>query len=148
MKVVCKRYLFDQSLAEEVMNQGFYKVFKNLKNFRFEGSFEGWIRRIMVRECFTENAKKKKLFLICEDQEEKFLKQVPEVQQSHGVEYIMRLIEALPDGYRMVFNLYEIEGYNHAEISAQLGISESASRSQLARAKQLLRSKLNDLQGL
>jgi len=148
MKAVCIRYLFDSSICEEVMNRGFYKVFKNLNRFRFEGSFEGWIRKIMVRECLNENEKTKKARLSTDLDEAKFLKQAPEAQDNHSVDFIMKVIKALPEGYRLVFNLYEIEGYNHSEIAEQLNITESASRSQLTRAKQLLRKKLKGLQGL
>lgn len=148
MKAVCLRYLFERAKAEEVMNRAFFKVFTRLESYKGNGSFEGWIRKIMVNESLNENKKKKVNFEISESQEEHFLKQAPEVQGEHDVQFIMQVISALPEGYRLVFNLIEIEGYNHGEVGVKLGISESSSRSQLTRAKKLLRQKLKDLQGL
>lgn len=147
MKMVCLRYLFEKQLAEEVMNRGFYKVFTKLSSYKAEGSFEGWIRKIMVHESLNENQKKKASYEIDECAENKFLSQVPEVESSHGLEHIMNVISALPDGYRVVFNLIEVEGFNHKEVAQKLSISESSSRSQLTRAKQLLRQKLKDIKG-
>ncbi len=145
MKAVCMRYCYNRSLAEEVMNKGFYKVFKNLASFRNTGSFEGWIRKIMVRECLDEN-KKNKLPLVDGAVEEYAPAKLPGAGQAHDAQYLLNLINALPYGYRMVFNLYEVEGYSHREIAKQLGISESASRSQLTRAKKILQKQIKDLQ--
>lgn len=147
MKMVCLRYLFEKQLAEEVLNRDFFKVFTKMKDYTGEGSLEGWIRRVMVNESLNENRKRKVLYEPDEVGESRFLQQVPEVQSSHEVKYIMAVIEALPEGYRVVFNRAEIEGYHHSEIAKKLQISESSSRSQLARAKKLLRKKLKDLEG-
>lgn len=148
MLAVCRRYLYEKQLADAVLNQAFLKVFQKLETYRGEGSFEGWIRRIMVRECLNENQKKRLAEFSLEEQENIFLKQVSAVEEAHDVRQIMRVVEALPDKYRVVFNLYEIEGYDHKEIAAQLGINISSSRSLLTRAKQLLREKLKDIEGL
>ena len=148
MLSVCRRYLYDKQMAEAVLNQAFLKVFQNLKAFRKEGSFEGWVRKIMVRESLNENQKKKAIEVSIDEQESTFLKQVSAIEEAHDVKQIMRVIEALPDRYRIVFNLYEIEGYSHKEIAKQLGINVSSSRSLLTRAKQLLREKLKDIEGL
>ncbi|HAD98606.1 MAG TPA: RNA polymerase subunit sigma-70 [Cryomorphaceae bacterium] len=148
MLMVCRRYLFNKQQADATLNKGFLKVFRKLHTFRNQGSFEGWVRKIMVRECLDENKAKRVAELPIEEQESLFLQQVPEVEKAHNVRQIMLVIEALPHGYREVFNLYEIEGYDHGEIAKQMEITESASRSQLARAKQLLRKKLKDIEGL
>lgn len=142
MKAVCRRYLFQKELAEEVMNRGFLKVFTNLKEFRGDGSFEGWVRRIMVRESLNENKRKHPTLETNAEHETAFLKIPSPTHSQHDADYILKLIDALPIGYKTVFNMNEIEGYSHAEIAKELGITESASRSQLARAKKLLREKL------
>ena len=124
------------------MNQGFLKVFTKLKEYRGDGSFEGWIRKIMVRESLNENKRKHPTFETTTEHEAAFLKIPSSTHSHHDTEFILRLIDALPIGYKTVFNMNEIEGYSHAEIAEELGITESASRSQLARAKKLLREKL------
>lgn len=148
MKTVCLRYLYNRSLVEEVMVRGFLKVFEKLHQFEGKGSFEGWIRKIMVRECLTENKKHRINYSIDESEEHRFIESAATSEQEHDAAYIMKVVESLPMGYRTVFNLYEIEGYTYEEISSQLQITESACRSQLARAKKLLRKKLKDIQGL
>ncbi len=147
MKMVCLRYLHEKQLAEEVLNKGFFKVFDKMETYTGEGSMEGWIRKIMVNECLNENQKRKVIYEPDEAGERNFLRQVPEVESTHDVSHIMAVIAALPEGYRIVFNLCEIDGYSHKEIGERLGISESSSRSQLTRAKKLLRQKLKDVEG-
>ena len=142
MKAVCRRYLYDKNELELALNQGFLKVFQNLKKFKGEGSFEGWIRRIVINTCLMENRKKPK-----ENEpigEEVFVAQA----DAESPEYILQAIASLPKGYREVFNLFEIDGYNHKEIAKMLHITSSASRSQLARAKEVLRKKLHGITGL
>lgn len=141
MKAVCRRYLYDKQEIEPVMNQGFLQVFLNLKKFKGEGSFEGWIRRIVINTCLMENRKKK-------TPETELTEDFLSDGNQESPEYILKAIESLPKGYREVFNLFEIDGYNHNEISKMLGISTSASRSQLARAKEVLRKKLQGITGL
>ena len=148
MKVVCKRYLFEPSQADEVLNQGFLKVFTKLSSYKGDGSFEGWVRRIMVRESLNKNRSKNLTYQIDEHAENQFLNSTAEVDQSNNVAHIMRVIDALPDGYKTIFNLIEIEGYTHEEVAKQLKISTGTSRSQLSRAKQLLRTKLRNIDGL
>jgi RNA polymerase sigma-70 factor (ECF subfamily) len=145
MKSVCLRYCYNRSLAEEVMNKGFFKVFKSLNTYSGKGSFEGWIRQIMVRTCLDEN-RKNTLLKVDEEVEVHVPDSLSASNQKHDADYLLRLIEALPYGYKMVFNLYEIEGYSHKEIAKQLEISESASRSQLTRAKKVLQEQLKELQ--
>lgn len=138
---VCRRYIRDIQFAEDVMVDGFVKVFKNLDSFRFEGSFEGWIRRIMVRESIS--FLRKRQFVVYDDE-------VYERNQPVGIldyseidtEYIQQLIDDLPNGYKLVFVLHTIEGYKHHEIAKMLHISEGTSRSQLFKSRKLLQEQL------
>ncbi|GAA6770793.1 RNA polymerase sigma factor [Flavobacterium sp. CGRL2] len=133
MLSVCRQYIKDIQLAEDVMITAFMKVFTNLKNFEHKGSFEGWIRRIMVNECISYLRVQIKV-KFAEDEffvEESF----NEIDSQFTVEQIQYLIDALPDGYKMVFNLYAIEGYKHNEIAKMLGINEGTSKSQLSHAR-------------
>jgi RNA polymerase sigma-70 factor (ECF subfamily) len=133
---VCRQYVKDLHHAEDLMLQGFLKVFTNLQKFKNEGSFEGWIRRIMVNTCLSYLRKKNLVDL--SDEEYVFNDAVTESLENTSVEDIQKLIDKLPNGYKMVFNLFAIEGYKHSEIAAQLDISESTSKSQLFKARKLL----------
>lgn len=124
------------------MQEGFIRVFEKLVAFRMEGSLEGWIRRIMVHTAI--NHYRKKSF-----KQERFgMDHLPEstvepLAIDHlGEQELMRLISELPDGYRHVFNLYAIEGFDHAEIAAMLGCGESTSRSQLSKARSYLQARI------
>lgn len=133
---VCRQYVKDVHHAEDLMLSGFLKVFKNLSQFKNEGSFEGWIRRIMVNTCISYLRKKNPIQL--SDEEYVFDKQAIDSIENTGFQDIQRLIDELPTGYKMVFNLYAIEGYKHAEIAKQLNITESTSKSQLFKARKWL----------
>ncbi len=139
---VCRRYIKDLQFAEDVMVTGFVKVFKYLDSFKFEGSFEGWIRRIMIRESISYLRKQQ--FVVYDDE-------VFEAQEDHraadassdlDVEYLQVLIDGLPAGYRTVFVLSVVEGYSHQEIAKMLNITESTSKSQLFKARRQLQEKL------
>ncbi|WP_294962541.1 RNA polymerase sigma factor [uncultured Flavobacterium sp.] len=143
MLSVCRQYIKDIQLAEDVMITAFMKVFTNLKNFEHKGSFEGWIRRIMVNECISYLRVQKKV-KFAEDEffvEESF----NEIDSQFTVEQIQYLIDALPDGYKMIFNLYAIEGYKHNEIAKMLGINEGTSKSQLSHARKMLQTQITIL---
>ncbi|WP_026777660.1 RNA polymerase sigma factor [Polaribacter sp. Hel_I_88] len=133
---VCRQYVKDSHHAEDLLLQGFFKVFKNLHTFKHEGSFEGWIRRIMVNTCISYLRKKNVIDL--SDEDYVFNDAATESLENTSVEDIQKLIDQLPEGYKMVFNLYAIEGYKHSEIAEQLGISESTSKSQLFKARKQL----------
>lgn len=143
MKVVCRRYLFDSSKIEEVLNQGFLKVFLKLEFYKNEGSFEGWIRKIMVNTCLNENRKKNIYHSLDPFKEEENLKIKPEVELNSDADYLLRIIESLPLGYRSIFNLIEIEGYTYDETAKEMNLSQGACRTKLSRAKELIRKKLN-----
>lgn len=133
---VCRQYVKDLHHAEDLMLQGFLKVFTNLQKFKYEGSFEGWIRRIMVNTCLSYLRKKNVIDL--SDEDYVFNDAATESLENTSVEDIQKLIDLLPEGYKMVFNLFAIEGYKHSEIAKELGISESTSKSQLFKARKLL----------
>lgn len=138
---VCRQYIKDVHQAEDVMISSFMKVFLNLKNFENKGSFEGWIRRIMINESISFiRAQKKVSFL-----EEEYHTEASfnNVESNLSVEDIQSLIDGLPDGYRMIFNLYAIEGYKHKEIAEMLGINEGTSKSQLSHARKILQELIN-----
>lgn len=143
MLSVCRQYIKDIHQAEDVMITAFMKVFANLKNFEFKGSFEGWIRRIMVNECISFLRVQKKVKFT--EDETYFEERFNDIESKFSVEDIQFLIDNLPDGYRMVFNLYAIEGYKHQEIAQMLGITEGTSKSQLSHARKMLQANIKKL---
>ncbi|UUC45790.1 RNA polymerase sigma factor [Flavobacterium cerinum] len=143
MLSVCRQYLKDVHQAEDIMITAFMKVFTSLKTFEHKGSFEGWIRRIMVNECISY-IRVQKPVKFTED-ECFFEERYNNIESQLSVDDIQFLIDNLPDGYRMVFNLYAIEGYKHNEIGKMLGISEGTSKSQLSHARRMLQEQINKL---
>jgi len=139
MMAVCLRYVKSQAEAEDILQEGFIKVFKHLKKFKDQGSLEAWIRRIMVNTAIDILRKEKHYLHQMELKEEVAGNSQEEIISSLEAEHLRNLIQQLPDGYRWVFNLYAVEGYSHAEIGEKLKISESTSRSQYTRARALLR---------
>jgi RNA polymerase sigma factor (sigma-70 family) len=136
---VCYRYLHDEFEAEEAMIEGFLKVFEKITFFKNEGSFEGWIRKIMVNESLMYLRGKKKMGWQA-TYEEVLIEPNPSLATTHlEADDLLKIIEQLPTGYKTIFNLYAIEGYSHAEIAAMLSISESTSKSQLSRARDVLK---------
>ncbi|RRQ47863.1 RNA polymerase sigma factor [Maribacter algicola] len=141
MLSVCRQYIKDTHFAEDVMIQGFVKMFNHLESFKFQGSFEGWVRRIMIRESISFLRKQQFVVYddhIFEDNQPNF----SEVVSDLDTEHIQRLIDALPQGYKMVFVLYTVEGYKHQEIAELLDITESTSKSQLFKARKMLQEQL------
>jgi RNA polymerase sigma factor (sigma-70 family) len=144
MLSVCRYYIKDVHQAEEVMLSGFFKVFNHLKSFKNEGSFEGWIRRIMVREAISFLRGKKHLEFPVEEVDFK-QDYSDSINSNIAVAEIQQLIDNLPKGYKMVFNMYAIEGYKHSEIAEILSIAESTSKSQLFKARKLLQQQIKQL---
>lgn len=140
---VCRQYVKDLEFAEDVMVTGFVKVFKYLDTFKFEGSFEGWVRRIMIREAITYLRKKQ--FVVFDDViYERNTHHHIAVASDIDVEQIQMWIDQLPEGYKTVFVLYAVEGYKHSEIAELLQISESTSKSQLFKARRILQEQLKE----
>lgn len=146
MMAVCVRYIANRSDAEEVMIDGFMRAFERIEQFREEGSFEGWLRRIMVTESlmFLRRTKSWRQEIALDE-----IATEPDYEwadDSLEVDDLLRLVGQLPEGYRTVFNLYAIEGYTHQEIASELGISEGTSKSQLSRARLWLQTSLVKLE--
>lgn len=139
MMAVCMRYVKSTAEAEDILQEGFMKVFLKIKKFKDTGSLEAWVRKIMVNTAIDFIRKEKHYLHQLEIKEEILPGQREEIVSSLEAEQLLEIIQQLPDGYRWVFNLYAIEGYSHAEIAEQLQISESTSRSQYTRARALLR---------
>jgi RNA polymerase sigma-70 factor (ECF subfamily) len=147
MLSVCRYYIKDVQHAEEAMLNGFFKVFTKLKDYKFQGSFEGWIRRIMVREAISF-LRQKKHIEFPEDTVEQYNQETNNIKTKMDVADLQQLIDGLPEGYRMVFVMYAIEGYKHAEIAELLQISEGTSKSQLFKARKLLQDQLKKLNNI
>ncbi|MBI1836945.1 MAG: sigma-70 family RNA polymerase sigma factor [Flavobacteriia bacterium] len=143
MMAVCNRYSKNQDESEDVLQDGFVKVFTKLKDFNHSGSLEGWIRRIMVNTALDHIRKNSKFMQDIQlDSIDYQVGGNDYVLEGMMAEDLLKLINAMPDGYKVVFNMFAIEGYSHQEIADTLGISESTSKSQYMRAKAYLRSKL------
>ena len=142
MLAVCGRYLRRREDAEEAMLGGFVKVFRALDQFRQQGSFEGWIRRIMVNEALGLLRRHEPLHLVIDDLTYDVPATAATAESQLSADELLALLAGLPAGYRTVFNLYALEGYSHPEIGALLGISEGTSKSQLSKARALLQRRL------
>jgi len=142
LMAVCLRYAKSTAEAEDILQEGFLKIFNSLKSFRFESSLTTWMTRVMINTAL--NQQRQKLYMLpMVDVEDAGLKEDEKISLSDfHLSELVKMIQSLPDGCRMVFNLFAIEGYAHKEIGEMLGISEGTSKSQYNRAKSLLRAKL------
>lgn len=138
MYAVCLRYASNAEEAEDILQEGFIKIFKKLGSFRGEGSFEGWIRRIFVNTAIEHFRRKRYLQPVTEREENTIEGKGLSALDDLAEKDILELVRQLSPGYRTVFNMYVIEGYTHKEIGDMLGISEGTSKSQLSRAKVIL----------
>ena len=139
MYAVCLRYSGNAEDANDLLQEGFIKIFRNLSKYRSEGSFEGWIRRIFVNTSIEHFRKKVSLYNVSEAQENSIEDKEWNILDNLAEKDIIKMISELSPGYRAVFNMHVIEGYSHKEIADALGINEGTSKSQLARAKMVLR---------
>jgi RNA polymerase sigma factor (sigma-70 family) len=137
---VCLRYASNAEEGEDILQEGFIKVFNKIGSFRREGSFEGWIRRIFVNTAIEQFRKKVYLQPITEVEEDTVEGKYLSVLDKLSEKDIIQLVQQLSPGYRTVFNMYVVEGYTHKQISELLGISEGTSKSQLSRAKLILQN--------
>jgi len=135
---VCLYYSKDYTEAEDILHEGFIKIFKNVSKFRHKGSFEGWMKRIMINTALEKFRKEKHLHAVTniDDHDEDFSSD--DIVSDISARDLINLIQQLSPKYRMVFNLYAIEGYSHKEIGKMMGISEGTSKSNLARARGIL----------
>lgn len=143
---VCLRYFDSREEAEDALQEGFIRVFLNIRSFRGEGSLEGWVRRIIINTALNQIRNHQK-YQHHADLEEigNIASEEADMISTINHEEMLRLLHQLPPGYRMVFNLYEIEGYSHKEIADKLEISVSTSKTQLLKARKVLQRKLNEL---
>lgn len=142
MYAVCLRYMGNADDAQDILQEGFIKIYKNLERFRGDGSFEGWVRRIFVNTAIEQIRKKKMDVSLTEKEETIEYKSVSAVDTINEKD-LLKIVSGLSPGYRSVFNMYVVEGFSHKEIGELLGISEGTSKSQLARARMILQDRIN-----
>lgn len=149
MYPLCIRYVGDRELAEDILQDGFITLFSKLKDYKGDGSFEGWARKIFVNTALMSLRKKDALKMSDELEAVKGMKdELPSQNQNIGYKELMKLVTSLPPGFRTVFNMYSIEGYSHKEIAEILGISETTSRTQLSRARIWLQKKIKEIENV
>lgn len=141
---LCCRYIKDSMEAEDVLITAFTKIMDKIGQYKHEGSFEGWMRRIVVNESLTYLRRNRNMYLETELEAADYEPDYQSLSDSLEAEDLLKMISELPSGYRIVFNLYAIDGYSHKEIAEQLGISENTSKSQLSRARTYLQKLLTD----
>lgn len=144
MYALCYRYVKDSMEAEDVLVTAFTKIFERIDQFKGEGSFEGWIRRVVVNEALTYLRRNRSMYLETDLEAAEREPDYQNISDHLEAEELMQMIQELPSGYRIVFNMYAIDGYSHKEIADQLGISENTSKSQLSRARTYLQKMLID----
>lgn len=145
MYAVCLRYSKDSTEAEDILQDGFIKVFQHMGAFKHEGSFEGWVRRIMINTALERFRKKNPLFPVGDIYPTAKNMKYEDIESNISADELLGLVQKLPPGYRTVFNLYAIEGYSHQEIGEMLNISVGTSKSQLARARAALQQEITKL---
>lgn len=142
---VCLRYTDDKDEAQDILQNGFIKVFENIETFKATGSLEGWIRRIMVNTALNHYRQDKASRLKVDlDSVDYMLEGTDGVEGQLDAKELLKVIQTLPAGFRAVFNMFAIEGYSHKEIAEQLNISEGTSKSQYSRARAYLQKLLTD----
>jgi RNA polymerase sigma factor (sigma-70 family) len=147
MMAVCMRYAKDKDEAQDILQEGFVKLFRNLHTYRGEGSLEGWIRRIMVYSAISRYRKARTMVLVDDfGDDSHILTGTSRNGNTLEAADILSLVQELPETYRAVFNMYAIEGYSHQEIGESLGISELLSRTTLHRARVVLKDRIRDME--
>ena len=153
MMAICLRYAQNRDEAEDILQEAFFKIFQNIGSYRKEGSFEGWMKRIMINHALNYFRKNRKIPFMedIDSINETEIVETDDVQAVHlpvSAEKLTALIQMLPPGYRMVFNLYVFEEYSHKDISRELNISENTSKTQLLKARRMLRKKLGEIESM
>jgi RNA polymerase sigma-70 factor (ECF subfamily) len=144
MYAVCCRYIKDSMEAEDVLVTAFTKILQRIEQYKAEGSFEGWVRRVVVNEALTYLRKHRSMYIETNLETADRDPDYASISDHLEEEDLLKMIQELPSGYRIVFNLYAIDGYSHKEIAEQLNITESTSKSQLSRARVFLQKLLAD----
>lgn len=142
---ICLRYAGNQKDAEDILQESFIRIFSYIGQFRGEGSFEGWLKRIVVNTALKSLQRRQIRFSAINEGDETTPSIDPQILDRLSVEELLQLISKLPEGYRIVFNLYALEGYDHNEIAEMLNINPGTSRSQLLKARRLLQDQINVL---
>ncbi len=142
--VLCCRYIKDRMEAEDVLIIAFTKILNKIDQYTGEGNFEGWMRKVIVNEALSYLRKNKNMYLETDIEAADYEPDYENLEKNLEAEDLLKMIDQLPTGYRIVFNLFAIEGYSHQEIGEQLGISESTSKSQLSRARASLQKSLQE----
>jgi len=142
LMTICLRYSCDRPEAEDMLQDAFVKIFSHIRQYKFEGSFEGWMRRIVVNCALKTIQKKKTRFLEIANHDTASSHADSSPISNLSEDELIKMISSLPDGYRIVFNLYVMEGYSHDEIAEMLGIQAATSRSQLVKARKLLQKQI------
>jgi len=147
---VCLQYSGNDDEAKDILQEGFMKIFENLHSYKFEGSFEGWMRRITVNTALEKFRSRNNLYKVEDIDQISDTESEPDVEEYDGLEAsdLLDIIRELPPKYRMVFNLYAIEGYSHKEISKMVNISEGTSKSNLSRARLILQRRVGSYTGI
>ena len=139
---VCLKYSANYAEAEDNMQDGFIIIFKKIEQFNFKGSFEGWAKRIMINNALQKYRSQVRFLEVVNDNI--FEEDIPEIDDENvSLDYLMQIIQELPDRYRMVFNLYVLDGYSHKEIAEMLEITTGTTKSNLARARMILKEKID-----
>lgn len=141
---VCRRYVKHLEIAEEMLSNGFIKAFRYINNFEGKGSFEGWLRKIMIRECL-DYLKTEKDWMVSVDTFLPSMEPSQDAATDLETEELLALIDELPAGYKEIFNLYVIEGMKHHEIATLLNISENTSKTQLMKARLALQKRIEEI---
>ena len=140
---ICLRYSRDKSEAEDILLEGFMQIYSKIETYSFEGSFEGWMKRIMVNTAIDNFRKnKKEVFHQNIDEYTELVSEETDILKELSAKDIIALIQTMPQGYRIAFNLFAIEGYSHKEIAEKLQVTESTSKSQVRKARIWLMNKL------
>lgn len=148
LRSVALRYARTEFEAEDILQEAFVKIYHNLKTYKFEGSFEGWIKRIVINTALNHYDKHKKDYQL--DSIEKIEEEELGIEEAKDIDEVepsmlLSILQKLPDGYRLVMNLYVLEDYSHKEIAQMLGISEGSSRSQFSKARKHIKKLLAEL---
>ncbi len=146
LMTICRRYAGDKAEAEDMLQEAFISIFSHINQFKFAGSFEGWMKRITVNTSIKILQKRKVRIIGISNEQSEMISPDFNILSDLDTEDLLKLINQLPDGYRMIFNLYVIEGYSHDEIAAMLKINPATSRSQLSKARAILKDRINLLQ--
>jgi RNA polymerase sigma-70 factor (ECF subfamily) len=138
---LCLKYSRNKTEAEDNLQDGFITIFNKIKQFKHKGSFEGWMKRIVINTALQKYREKNVLNLVHEE----YIRDEAEVEieeEEMSLDYLLGLVQSLPNQYRLVFNMYVLDGYSHREVSEELGISEGTSKSNLSRARAILKKKI------